>query len=227
MLLYDKVKEGIFFEECKNRFLCKVLIDNEIEECYIPSSSRLDNYISLRKRKILLTENKATNSRTKYSVFAFKHKHRYVILNLGIANKILIDGINNGLLKIHGFDSIYSEKYYNGYKTDILCIGKDTMIIEAKGIISLDKEAMFPSVFSQRSIDQLRTLLQFIKSGIQIQYYLVSLSPFVESIRINSNMIEYYSLLTECIHSGMVIKGISCSFKNSRLNIGIEIPIIV
>ena len=38
---------GTFIKESKNRFLCEVLVDKKITECYIPSSCRLDNFLEL------------------------------------------------------------------------------------------------------------------------------------------------------------------------------------
>ena len=56
---------GTFIEEVKNRFLCKVKIQDEIIECYIPSSCRLENFIRLNGSTVLLKENKTNIWATK------------------------------------------------------------------------------------------------------------------------------------------------------------------
>lgn len=46
--------EGIFNKELKNRFLCEVLVEDEVVECYASSSCRLDNFIDLHGKQVLL-----------------------------------------------------------------------------------------------------------------------------------------------------------------------------
>lgn len=62
--------KGIFIEESKNRFLCKVVVDGVLHECYVPSSSKIENYLNINNKEILLTRNQGGNRRTKYSLFA-------------------------------------------------------------------------------------------------------------------------------------------------------------
>lgn len=85
---FNQLIEGVFIEESKNRFLCKVLIDNKVCECYVPSSSRIENYLNVKGKKVLLTPNKS-NSRTNYSLFAVKFYNKYILLNLNLTNKVV------------------------------------------------------------------------------------------------------------------------------------------
>ena len=57
----EEYKVGVFLEECKNRFLCKVLIDEKIEECYLSCSCKLSHFVNLKNRKVLLEKNKGKN----------------------------------------------------------------------------------------------------------------------------------------------------------------------
>jgi len=85
MITIETPIEGIFKSESKNRFLCNVLVNGKLCECYIPSSSKLSPLVNLKGKKVLLTLNKGTNNRTKYSVFAVQHYRKYILLNLNIA----------------------------------------------------------------------------------------------------------------------------------------------
>ena len=51
-------KRGIFKEELKNRFLCLVEVDGEDTLCYIPSSCRLSNFVSMAGKTVLLCKRK-------------------------------------------------------------------------------------------------------------------------------------------------------------------------
>lgn len=217
MKLMDEIIEGIFLYENKNRFLCKVLINETIEECYIPSSSRLDKYINLRNKNVLLTKNKSTGAKTQYSVFAVKYYNRYIMLNLSIVNRFLKDEIRN-LYKDLQFDDIYTERYIEDYKADIVLGGNSNLIIEAKGLIATSKSAIFPSVYSQRSIDQLKKIKKLLCKGHIVNYYYVSLSPIVREITVNNSQKEYKELLRDCIRCGLVVKGLSLIFKDNNIN---------
>lgn len=77
-----KLKIGQFISESKNRFLCTVRIDGTEEICHIASSCRLDNFIDLRGKYVLLVENMSKTSKTRHSVIAVKHKRNgYVTTN--------------------------------------------------------------------------------------------------------------------------------------------------
>ena len=42
---------GQFVRELKNRFLCEVVINGRVEECYIPSSCHLGNFLQLEGKE--------------------------------------------------------------------------------------------------------------------------------------------------------------------------------
>ncbi len=66
------LKIGVFKEELKNRFRCVVTIDDVDTICYIPSSSRLSNFIDLSNRVVMLRPIKKRDAKTQYSVYAVK-----------------------------------------------------------------------------------------------------------------------------------------------------------
>ncbi len=216
MKLNEKLIEGIFISESKNRFLCKVLIDSETYECYIPSSSKLGNYIKLRGKRVLLTENKGLNTRTKYSIFAVKHYSKYIILNLNIVNELFEQCLNESYINDFNESScLFREKVISGYKADLYYEATRKTIIENKSIISVAKEAFFPTVYSQRAIDQLNKLYEMLHSGYKVVYNFISLGPFVENIIINYKQIEYYEAFLKCIDSKMEVNGYYYSYKIS------------
>lgn len=80
---------GIFIEEAKERFIGYVKIDSQIEECYISSSSHLNKLINLKNKKVLLTENKGKNLRTRYTIQAVANKNSIILVNLNFVNSIV------------------------------------------------------------------------------------------------------------------------------------------
>lgn len=204
MEIKDCLVTGKFIRECKNRFLCEVFVEGERLECYVPSASKLNNYIKLRNKEVLLVENKGKNTRTKYSLFAVKHYNKYIMLNLNIVNKLVENYIKTNFT----YERIWCEKFIEGYKADFILQEKELEIVEAKGVISTSRDIIFPSVFSERAINQLLVLLKLVKAGYEASYFYVSLSPNIRNIKINSEDIEYSRLLRECINNGMKIFGL-------------------
>lgn len=61
---------GVFVKELKNRFLCEVEIDGKAEECYVPSSCHLSNFLQLKGKRVLLVPTQGKSPRTKYALYA-------------------------------------------------------------------------------------------------------------------------------------------------------------
>ena len=70
---------GIFKTEEKNRFICKVVVDSEEIECYVPSSCRLEKLVDLEGCQVALRPNKSQRTRTRYALYAVR-KGRNLIL---------------------------------------------------------------------------------------------------------------------------------------------------
>jgi DNA-binding sugar fermentation-stimulating protein len=207
----SELVNGIFIEESKNRFLCKVLIDGQEVECYIPSSSKIENYIRLKNKPVLLLRNQVAR-RTRFSLFAVSYYNTFIIVNQNLVNGFLANEINNNqLLKDKEIITIEKEKKYGDYKADLImtCKNNKTVLIEAKSIISANREAFFPTVYSERSIIQLKIIKQLLLEGIEIYYFIVSLSPIVRKITINEKHSEFYKLLNECIVNGLKLQAMS------------------
>lgn len=219
---------GTFIKEEKNRFLCIVRINDVEEECYIPSSCRLENFLSLNGKKVLLKKNKNNKGRTRYSVFAIKYKRSYLILKPAEANEIICKALIN---KRFGFvdclGKVEKECTFNGYKADFY-LPETKQIIEVKSIITVNSIAVFPSVYSERAINQLNKLLELMNSGYEVLYFYVSLNPFVKQVLISSDTANgaYNKLLCACIEKGMVCKAFTAEMKDGQTQIKREIPIL-
>lgn len=218
----DGLIRGTFVKEKANRFLCLVEINGEIQECYIPSSSKLGKHIDLTKNAVLLTQNKSIHTRTRYSLFAVKVRNNYIIVNFNIINDYLMRGIEDkckGLEDICFSNSmIYKEKLINGYKADIVVDNRDhKVIVEAKGIISTQRDVEFPSVYSERTIKQLLKLKNILKQNYSVYYAFVALSPFVERVNIKQSDKRYYKLLCDCIERGMNILPLTLFYQNGYI----------
>lgn len=220
-MLIDDVIDGTFIKEANHRFICYVLINDVVEECYVPNSSKVSNYLRLKNKQVLLTLNKNPNVRTKYSLLAVKYRNTYIFLNLNLVNAAVEEAIEHGILGLEETISIKREKYICGYKADLLIENEhsSSIIVEVKAVISPRKETLFPQVYSQRFINQLHKLKGMLQNGQKVYYVIVSLSPFLKKVRLNNEMTEYYRLINECLDLGLVLLGYNLRFIDNKVEI--------
>jgi DNA-binding sugar fermentation-stimulating protein len=216
---------GTFIEEVKNRFLCKVQVQGEIAECYIPSSCRLENFIRLTGSTVLLKENKTKGCRTKYSVYAVKSGRTFVLLNLSQSNRTIEEQIHKPMFSFLGKrNNVVREKSIAGYKCDLFVEDTET-IIEVKSIISNSRTALFPTVHSERATKQLDKICQLLDSGYHVCYVFASLIPGVTEIRINNKDEPYSNHFKQCINKGMTCLGLTIKLSKNTTTVGKLIPI--
>ena len=196
---------GTFRTEIKNRFLCSVSIDGKDETCYIPSSCRLSNFIDMTDRTVLLKPIETPNTRTSFAVYAVKYRKSFILLNLSQTNRVIEAHIKRRYFSFLGARKNISREYKIGnYKTDLFVHDTKTLI-EIKSTLSFSsKESVFPTVYSERAVKQLKKISQLLDEGYRACYVLVSLNPYIKEIVINSEVEDYYKTFMECVEKGMI-----------------------
>lgn len=215
---------GQFVKELKNRFLCEVLIDGTPTECYVPSSCHLSNFLALRGKQVLLLPTQTPNARTKYALFAVRYKRSYIVVNTSMANRAIEEDIHSRRFSFLGKRSdVVKESTVHGYKTDLYIKDTDT-IVEIKSVISLATNAVFPTIYSERTLNQLRKLQELLHQGKKVFLFIVSLHPYVTEITLNKET-RFYKELSCCVELGMKLTGFACRFQNGLMRIEKEIPV--
>lgn len=192
---------GKFIKECKNRFLCLVEINGNIEECYVSSSSKLENYIDLTGCNVLLKKNVGKKLRTDYTLHAAYYKRAWVLLNLNYINEL----VHTEYLKTTGIDTagIIRECFIGEYKSDLYLPEKEK-IVEAKGILSGDDIAKFPLVSCGRALKQMEEIENILDEGFKVDYTFVLMNPKIQSIALNSEQKQFVEVFKACIDKGLV-----------------------
>ena len=209
-------KCGIFKEELKNRFLCLVEVDGEDTLCYVPSSCRLSNFVSMVGKSVLLAPIAKSNARTKYSVEALAVGAEYVLLNMSKANRVVINHLHSRRFAVLGDrKSIKKECIIEGYKSD-LYIEDTKTVVEIKSILSFLREAEFPSVYSQRAVEQLIKLERLLDEGLRVCYVFVSLNPKVKELTLNRELVSYRNAFHRCVRKGMMVIGVTIRFREGK-----------
>ena len=115
------------------------------------------------------------------------------------------------------------EHKIDGYKAD-LYIPSSKTIIEIKSIISTSDAAIFPTVYSERTIKQLNQIEELLHKGYKVYFMIVSLHPYIKNITIDKNT-EFYLELRKCLNAGLVVKAYTSRLKNNVLSVDKEINI--
>lgn len=220
----EKCITGQFVRELKNRFLCEVVIDGKVEVCYIPSSCHLGNFLQLEGKEVLLMPTVAKKSRTAFAVVAVKFKRSYIVLNTSYANRLVEYAIQGRKLSYLGKRKNWSrEKNVDKYKCD-LYIEDTKTIVEIKSVISANDIGVFPTVYSERSLNQLNKIKELLQSGYRVDYIIVSLNPYVKGIQLLKDT-QFYAEFKECIDLGMSVHAFNCKVQNELilLNKGLAI----
>ena len=216
---------GVFKREVKNRFRCLVEIDGEEELCYVPSSCRLTNFIELNGKEVLLSPNVGENEKTRYALFAVKSGNSYILLNLALANAIVSEQLSRRYFSFLGKrKTLQREVTVSGYKADVYAVDSKT-IIEVKTVISDKKEASFPTVYSDRILDQLERIQRLLEEGQRVCWLLVSLSPTVRRIVLNKDS-SFFPAFLNCIEKGMLFQGCKLQMRNGEITVASMIDVV-
>ena len=216
---------GVFVKELKNRFLCEVKIDGKVEECYVPSSCHLSNFLQLKGKRVVLVPTQGKKSRTRYALYAAPYRRNHIILNTSLSNVAIEKGIHNRRFSYLGKRSnVQKEHSVEGYKAD-LYIPQTKTIVEIKSVLSENDEAVFPTVFSERTQNQLKSIQEMLDKGYKVVFIIVSLNPYIKKLTIDIST-EFYLELTRCIEKGMEIRAYTSHLKDYEIEIKKQIPLL-
>ena len=141
-----------------------------------------------------------------------------------MANRAVEQGIHSRRFSFLGKrNEIVKEHKVDGYKADLYIKDTDT-IVEIKSVISSNPTALFPTVYSERTINQLQMLKQLLEKGKKVCFMIVSLHPYVTEIVIDRNTL-FYKELSSCIELGMVLSGFTCRLRDQTIVIDNQIPV--
>lgn len=224
MQLPVKIIKGVFVEELKNRFLCSVLINNILVECYVPSSCRLGNFLELSGKQVLVVPTQSSKARTRCALLAIPYKKSYILLNTGLSNRIIEDSLKRRYFSfMRKRNEVIREYSIDGYKSDLYVKDSDTLI-EIKSVISLNRVADFPTVFSERSLMQLNQIYKLLCKGHHAVFVITSLNPYVKEIHMDRDS-KLYETMQPCLEKGMQLMAFSIGFSKEEIKIKSKLPI--
>jgi DNA-binding sugar fermentation-stimulating protein len=168
----------------------------------------------MKGRMVLLLPIKKENARTKYSVYAIQYRRGFVPVGLSSVNQVIKNELNRRIFSFLGSrKQVFGEKSIDGYKSDLYIEDSDT-VVEIKSILSFGKEALFPTVSSERANHQLENIRELLLNGHKVCYMFISMYGGTKQITVNEEQTEYFSLFRKCIEVGMTVRGFSLYMDN-------------
>ena len=147
------------------------------------------------------------------------------MLNTSLSNVAIEKGIHNRRFSYLGKRSLVQKEHsIEGYKAD-LYIPQTKTIVEIKSVLSENDEAVFPTVFSERTQNQLKSIQEMLEKGYKVVFIIVSLNPYIKKLTIDKST-EFYSELTRCIKKGMEIRAYTSHLKDYEIEIKKQIPLL-
>lgn len=201
--ILGELTRGIYRREGKYRFGCEVEIQNKIENCYVSSSAKLEQFVALKGKEVRLIKNLG-NTKNKYTLWSVKYGAGEIILDLNRVNLVIENLIRRKNLLFKDYKKITREKKVGDFKSDLVIEMEEYMeIIEIKTIISLEEIALFPNLQTYRAIEQLKKIESLLKQGLRVTYMLIALSPYIRDIEINPEYKDYRKYYNRCVKLGM------------------------
>ena len=146
------------------------------------------------------------------------------MLNTSLSNAAIEKGIQNRRFAYLGKRPIAQKEHsVEGYKAD-LYIPKTKTIVEIKSVLSSKDEAVFPTVYSERTQNQLKSIREMLDKGYKVAFIIVSLNPYIKKLTIDKST-EFYSELTRCIEKGMEIRAYTSHLRDYEIEIRKQIPL--
>ncbi len=205
--------EAIFIKEGKHRFVCTILVDGVLTECYVSSSSKLSNYVKLENEKVLVLKNEDDKLRTRFTLEAAIIGSQHLYLNFNNTNYLY----REYLLSI-GYDEriIQRETLVNGLvKTDFF-IG-NTDCIEVKSLLSIEKYILFPDKSSKRIGNQLKQYIKLLQIGTPVTFAFVAMSKHTTYLKWSNYDIK--NEFIKAINLGLKIEVFSVIYKKNSFKL--------
>lgn len=221
--MYIEYKRARFIRNEGRRFKCWIEIDGKEELCYVASSSKLNHYLDIEDKEILVIENKSSQRKLKYRLFAVRANEEWIVLDLLLLNHIVKEKLEN-----EGY-IVESEKFIEDYRADLLIRTEtEVLVCEIKSVLCLEESAVFPMNAGKRCAEQLEKIKDIITfNKYKVLYVFVLLTQNVKRIEINQTEKNYKELFSECLENGMKTMCCRLSIMNNEVIVHIDNSVIV
>lgn len=239
---YKNIIKGEFVSR-PNRFIAKVLVDNQIVECHVKNTGRCkelliegaslylqDHKNNMRQRKlrysVICVEKKVDWLRPPDSSLDMESQTLLINMDSLAPNTIVKEAILDGTIKVPGFDkeklTLFMERTYGNSRFDVfLEQGEKKAFIEVKGVTLEDAGiSRFPDAPTIRGLKHVEELIAAKSEGYDAFIIFVVQMGEVGEFRPNDTMHkEFGDALRRAAIKGVVPMAFNCIVEKNSLRI--------
>ena len=226
----SKLISGEFIKRYK-RFFVDVKIDKNIVTAHCPNTGSMMGLLN-KGNRVWLSKSDDKKRKLKYTLEIIEEKSKKIGVNTHFTNKIVLDALNNRLIKdFKNLDNLQQEvKFGENTRFDFLVsINKKKLFIEVKNV-TLSRNAglaEFPDAVTSRGLKHIRELLNAKKKGYEIYLLFVIQRDDCEKFQIAKDIDpKYYELLVKAVKKKLHLLCYDCKFSSKGIVINNKINFI-
>ena len=228
--LWKKVKSGLSAGRVQS-VAVKIIVDREREiRNFVPSEYwNIDAHLKIGKPSVTFKAKFYGDANGKIDIANEEQTNKILAELEGV--DYIVDNVKNKLETswsgISGKVSSIFESIKNAMTKPIDAAKSaiSSAIDKIKSVLSEKNEAVFPTVFSERTQNQLKNIQEMLDKGYNVAFIIVSLNPYIKKLTIDKST-QFYSELTRCIEKGMEIRAYTSHLKDYEIEIKKQIPLL-
>ena len=219
----SKLISGEFIKRYK-RFFVDVKIDKNIVTAHCPNTGSMMGLLN-KGNRVWLSKSDDKKRKLKYTLEIIEEKSKKIGVNTHFTNKIVLDALNNRLIKdFKNLDNLQQEvKFGENTRFDFLVSNnKKKLFIEVKNV-TLSRTAglaEFPDAVTSRGLKHIRELLNAKKKGYEIYLLFIIQRDDCEKFQIAKDIDpKYYELLVKAVKKKLHLLCYDCKFSSKGIKL--------
>ena len=219
----SKLISGEFIKRYK-RFFVDVKINKNIITAHCPNTGSMMGLLN-KGNRVWLSKSDDKKRKLKYTLEIIEEKSKKIGVNTHFTNKIVLDALNNRLIKdFENLDNLQQEvKFGENTRFDFLVsTNKKKLFIEVKNV-TLSRTAglaEFPDAVTSRGLKHIRELLNAKKKGYEIYLLFVIQRDDCEKFQIAKDIDpKYYELLVKAVKKKLHLLCYDCKFSSKGIKL--------
>ena len=217
------------FKKRINRFVAECDIKGENIKVHVKNTGRCKELLK-ENAFVYLQKSDNSNRKTAYDLISVYKGKELFNMDSQVPNKLVKEAIENGNIKLEGFDedmTIKPETKYGNSRLDFLIQNKNRKAyVEVKGVtLEENGVAMFPDAPTVRGIKHIRELIDALKEGNDA--YLIFVIQFRGSkyFTPNPSHKDFIEALKDAKNSGVNILAFECFVSMDEVKVVHEIEV--
>ena len=225
----NKLISGIFIKRYK-RFFVDVQIEDKLVTAHCPNTGSMLGLLN-EGNKVWLTKSDNPNRKLKYTLQIIEDDKSKVGVNTHLTNKIVLNALENNLIKEFNKDIKIKPEVRFGESTrfDFLISKKNyKAFIEVKNVTLKRKPniAEFPDAITSRGAKHIHELIKASKKGYKIYIAFIIQREDCDQLSIASDIDpEYSQILSKAIRNKLKVICYDCKFSTKGIKLNKKIKL--